>query len=320
MKGDNDSRSLETIGAQIPLPVVAIEVLRTRPAENAKFDRAKIVGIMAGTALVQTNSGTFQLAAGDVFVLRANRICTCKPRPVVRKWAIFVREDFLRDHALWSLPEPEFLLPGTHPTQWDGSARLYRPGLAVLSKIDPILRRISVASALDHSEAAAARVVAGYSAAVELMLPAMLAKTNHTGGRSARRHELVNTGPIEGRLTAPAPRTEVVRAARLLRTRVGEAWDTPALAAAVNLSPAHLRRLFNETYGVPPMRFLSEARLTVFARLIEETDLTIAAAARQVGWRDPRVASTWFYRRFRITPSSFRRHPRRRQSTTAERS
>lgn len=83
------------------------------------------------------------------------------------------------------------------------------------------------------------------------------------------------------------------------------------LAASEAVSPAHLSRLFTSVLGVAPMRYLTEIRLTEFARLIEETDLPLAAIARRVGWQDARVASVWFRRRYAVTPSRFRRtrHP-----------
>ncbi|MFF2267410.1 helix-turn-helix transcriptional regulator [Cellulosimicrobium cellulans] len=88
-----------------------------------------------------------------------------------------------------------------------------------------------------------------------------------------------------------------------------EFWDLPTLARAATMSRAHLTRLFARHVGIAPMRYLAEIRLTEFARLVEETDLSIGQAARMVGWADPRVASARFYRRFGLTPSRFRLSP-----------
>ncbi|AWD25367.1 helix-turn-helix domain-containing protein [Micrococcus luteus] len=62
----------------------------------------------------------------------------------------------------------------------------------------------------------------------------------------------------------------------------------------------------------PPMGSFSwplTLRLTEFARLIEETDISVMRAASEVGWSDPRVASHWFHRRYGITPTQYRRTP-----------
>ena len=75
---------------------------------------------------------------------------------------------------------------------------------------------------------------------------------------------------------------------------------TPPITPRVSLPTRSTKSRF------PPMRYLTEIRLTEFTRLIDETDWTVARAAGAVGWRDPRVASRWFSRRYGITPSQYR--------------
>ncbi|MCV7563979.1 helix-turn-helix transcriptional regulator, partial [Micrococcus luteus] len=77
----------------------------------------------------------------------------------------------------------------------------------------------------------------------------------------------------------------------------------------LSLSRTHLTRMFVQHAGAAPMRLLTELRLTEFARLIEETDISVMRAASEVGWSDPRVASHWFHRRYGITPTQYRRTP-----------
>lgn len=109
-------------------------------------------------------------------------------------------------------------------------------------------------------------------------------------------------------MTVPARRS-TDRAIALLRGDLAHAWSVTELADAVALSRSQLTRLFRRELGATPLRLLTELRLTEFTRLVEETDLTIAAAAKQVGWRDPRVASDWFLRRHLMTPTEFRNQP-----------
>lgn len=63
----------------------------------------------------------------------------------------------------------------------------------------------------------------------------------------------------------------VGRAVQLLRDRMAESWTTTALARSVAVSRTHLTRLFVACTGFPPMRYLTEIRLTEFTRLIDET-------------------------------------------------
>ena len=98
----------------------------------------------------------------------------------------------------------------------------------------------------------------------------------------------------------------VGRAVQRLRDRRVESGTATGLARSVAVSRTDLTRLFVACTGFPPMRYLTEIRLTEFTRLIDETDWTVARAAGAVGWRDPRVASRWFSRRYGITPSQYR--------------
>jgi transcriptional regulator GlxA family with amidase domain len=101
---------------------------------------------------------------------------------------------------------------------------------------------------------------------------------------------------------------------------MAERWTVDRLAAAVSLSRSQLTRTFTAHVGASPLRFLTEIRLTEFTRLVEETDLPIGVAARQVGWEDSRVAAAWFRRRYGISPSLYRRNPHPIASvTTADR-
>ena len=86
----------------------------------------------------------------------------------------------------------------------------------------------------------------------------------------------------------------VVAAVGLLRTRVAEPWTLSSLAAEVHLSCSQLVRAFDATVGMSPMAYLRQMRLQQMARLLRSTDLSIAGAARAVGWTDANYASRCF--------------------------
>jgi transcriptional regulator GlxA family with amidase domain len=137
---------------------------------------------------------------------------------------------------------------------------------------------------------------------VEIILPTFVMSDQMTQYSSFRI-------PIDGRLTDSSTIGQMGRAARLVREHMEQPWTASALARAVALSRSQLTRLFVARIGIAPMRFLIEVRLTEFTRLIEETDLSVAQAARKVGWNDARVASSWFCRRYGTTPSQYRAKP-----------
>src|ERR1700677_1633027 len=90
-------------------------------------------------------------------------------------------------------------------------------------------------------------------------------------------------------------RGHVVAAVGVLRTRLAESWALAALASAGHLSRSQLVRSFDATVGTSPMAYLRLMRVERLARLLASTDLSVAEAARSVGWKTsftPASAST----------------------------
>lgn len=55
------------------------------------------------------------------------------------------------------------------------------------------------------------------------------------------------------------------------------------------------------------MAYLRRMRVERIARLLVSTDLSVAEAARSVGWRNQFHASQCFHARFGISPTEYRR-------------
>ncbi|MFG1815150.1 helix-turn-helix domain-containing protein [Kribbella sp. NPDC049174] len=106
---------------------------------------------------------------------------------------------------------------------------------------------------------------------------------------------------------APYPAHPAVQhAMRLLEASIDEPWTLDRLAAAVNLAPSYLIRLFGRTAGISPMAYLNRIRAERAAGLLIETDLPIATIGATVGWHDPSHASRRFHAVFGLSPSRYR--------------
>jgi transcriptional regulator GlxA family with amidase domain len=102
-------------------------------------------------------------------------------------------------------------------------------------------------------------------------------------------------------------RGHVVAAVVVLRVRLAERWSLDALACEVHLSRSQLARSFNATTGMSPMAYLRKMRVERMARLLVSTDLSVAEAARSVGWRNQFHASQCFHAAYGVSPTEFRR-------------
>ena len=287
-------------------PLAVIESVRTRPVGPVAFTHAKVVHIMAGSSRIRTVEGERTLRAGDAMVLGGGVWCEAAPSPRVRTWTIYLDQEFLRSHMLWALPGPDRVLPGLHPAGWDGRALFFHPGTTLFTRSEPVLRKMSTISH-DTGPDAAAKLMALFAQTVELALPALVINP------TAPAHPGIPCRPaaagVVGRITAAPVTSEALRAATLMREDLARSWRLEEVAAAVALSKSQLTRRFTTEFGAAPMRWLTEVRTTEFARLIEETTLSVDAAARTVGWADRRVAAAWFRRRFGVSPTQFRRQP-----------
>lgn len=102
-------------------------------------------------------------------------------------------------------------------------------------------------------------------------------------------------------------RGHVVTAIGVLRDRLAEPWTLDSLAAEVHLSRSQLARAFDATVGTSPMAYLRQMRVERMARLLVSTDLSVAEAARSVGWKNQFHASQCFHAHFGVSPTEYRR-------------
>jgi AraC family transcriptional regulator len=93
------------------------------------------------------------------------------------------------------------------------------------------------------------------------------------------------------RATAGDPATAqlhpgVARATRLMKAHMNNPLRVEDLSAAAGVSPSHLGRLFRQTYGVTPMRYLRMCRVEQARHLLTTTSLPVKEIAGVVGVHD----------------------------------
>lgn len=95
-------------------------------------------------------------------------------------------------------------------------------------------------------------------------------------------------------------------ALRLLHDDLAHPWTVADLAARVGVSRAALAQRFAKLIGEPPMAYLTGIRLAQAADLLRESDATLDAIARQVGYGTAFALSTAFKREHGVSPQEYR--------------
>ncbi|MGC5034811.1 AraC family transcriptional regulator [Streptomyces sp. DT190] len=93
---------------------------------------------------------------------------------------------------------------------------------------------------------------------------------------------------------------------RLLQDDPAHPWTVAALAAKAGVSRAALARRFTALVGQPPMAYLTGWRLALAADRLRDSDDTLDAVARRVGYGSAFALSTAFKRVYGVSPAEYR--------------
>lgn len=102
----------------------------------------------------------------------------------------------------------------------------------------------------------------------------------------------------------------VSEALRLIHDDPAHPWTVGELARRCGASRAAFARRFGDLVGEPPVAYLTGWRLALAADLLRETDETVGAIARRVGYADASALSVAFKRAHAVRPTAHRlAHP-----------
>jgi len=114
--------------------------------------------------------------------------------------------------------------------------------------------------------------------------------------------------------TQPARTPALLELQRWLPDHLDEDCSVDALARRAGMSTRTFARAFVAETGSTPAAFVEALRAEAARRLLETSDLTIAAIARQVGIKHAETLHRAFQRRVGTTPDAYRQHFQRRAS------
>ena len=118
--------------------------------------------------------------------------------------------------------------------------------------------------------------------------------------------EACGAWPVERASTRGLPWPRLRRVCEFIQHNLNQQLTLLNLAAVVHMSPYHFARLFKQSAGVPPHRFVLGRRIARASALLQESQLPIGEVGRLVGFRTPSYFPTAFRRMTGITPSAYR--------------
>ena len=92
-----------------------------------------------------------------------------------------------------------------------------------------------------------------------------------------------------------------------IKSESAVAWDTPTLAALVNLSPSRFRHLFKQETGKGPAQYLKEFRLRKAEKMLRTTFLSVKQVLKHVGLGSNAHFVHDFRKQYGMTPTAYRR-------------
>ena len=103
----------------------------------------------------------------------------------------------------------------------------------------------------------------------------------------------------------------------VLHTQPGHDWTIPSLAAAIGVSRATLARRFPAQVGCTPAAYLTRWRMDLAAIRLRDTDDTVGAIARSLGYTSEYAFNRAFTRARHIPPGRYRTRQRDLSSSEA---
>ena len=192
------------------------------------------------------------------------------------------------------LDGPTVMLTGTYQVRGQVSARLVQ----ALPRVLVIPRTGQLRPALDLTVAEIERDEPGQQAVLDRLLDLLLLSAL----REWFARPDVGTPAWYRALGDPV----VGRGLRLLHAAPARPWTVRELAEEAGVSRATFARRFTDLVGEPPMAYLTGWRLCLAADLLANTDATVQAVARQVGYESAFGLSVAFKRVYGTRPSQHR--------------
>jgi AraC family transcriptional regulator len=111
---------------------------------------------------------------------------------------------------------------------------------------------------------------------------------------------------VAGRTLGELPACRLRRVTQYIQDNLHRKLRLAELSAQVNMSPYHFARLFKQSTGTSPHRFVLRRRIDRASTLLTTGELSIGEVARLVGFQTTSHFTTVFRRITGLTPGGYR--------------
>jgi AraC-like DNA-binding protein len=272
-----------------------------------------VVAALGGHAAVMLDgdAAPVRLAAGDIVLISGTGRYTIADEPSTppqvvirdgRKYRVGDGEPV--DARDWNLaprtygdglPGATVMIRGAYELHGDAGARV----LAMVPPVAVVPAGPGTRAALDLLATEAARDEPGQDAVLHRLLDLVLVLALRAW---CARPEAVLPAWYRA-LADPA----IGHALAVLHEDPARRWTVGGLAAEAGMSRAAFAARFSGLVGEPPLTYLTGWRMTLAADLLRDSDATISAVGREVGYEDAFAFSVAFKRARGVSPSVWRR-------------
>jgi AraC family transcriptional regulator len=104
------------------------------------------------------------------------------------------------------------------------------------------------------------------------------------------------------------PKQKMQKAIAYIHDHLANDLTIAAIADELEMSQYYFSRLFKQSIGVSPYRYVTEQRIEAAKRLLKKTPLPISVIANRVGFANQNQLTIQFRNLTGITPSNYRKH------------
>ena len=269
------------------------------------YDCVKLIVVRDGSALVCSEFGERFANVGDVLLLGANVSCEARPEGHVTVSVIYLDSDYVLDQLFWQYAA--FLGDRVSALSLANAiyaepAQLIRLDEDRIGLLMPWLDELVALSIEGKYRERFHRVQALWFSIVDHLVPFIRTSSIH---KAPLLRAQIKPALPRGRKFAPL-RAEARTVRELLSSEIWQAWPLSKLTRLVHLSEKQLVRVFVDAYGKTPLAYLTMLRVEEMARLLRESNLSVAEVGRRVGWASRNRATAAFRESAGITPGRYR--------------